>query len=111
MGKESGPRLAEVQAATAFQCIRYEDGFRCFKRLLTLQHLLDPFKRVAREGDSGSWIIDAEDGLVSWHGMVIAVQGPIAYACFAEDIMRELANAHLGAASMALPQLQNGDEQ
>jgi hypothetical protein len=101
LGKESGPRLAEVKSAVIFQCIKYEDGFRCFGRLIELQHPNNPFARTAREGDSGAWLVDAEDDLVSWHGMLLGVQGPTAYACFAEDMMREVTRSSIGMASLA----------
>lgn len=67
---------------------------------------IEPRKRwyvkpeLSQGGDSGSWVLNETNGIISWDGMLIGGDGVQAYCCFAELIYAECAK-HLS--SLALP--------
>ena len=89
IGKASGRVPAYIGGCTIWHAIQFGDGKRCFGQLFEITSPLGRRGSLAKQGDSGAWILDRNVNLNSWVGMLIAAvpNGDRAYCCTAEDIL------------------------
>jgi hypothetical protein len=87
-GKTSGLVEAELGSLGIWHEILIDNQPHCFSYIFELTHRRPYYINtdLARGGDSGSWILNITNNIVSWDGMLIAGDGAQAYGCFAEDI-------------------------
>jgi hypothetical protein len=78
-------------------------GFRCFGRIFELAGRRGDLAPVAKEGDSGAWVVDEVHGLKSWDGILIGQQGMRAYGCFADRVVESLRGHPEFPDGLALP--------
>jgi hypothetical protein len=51
---------------------------------------------LVKGGDSGAWVVNDTAGMRGWDGMLIGCDGAHAFACFAENILKECDSALTG---------------
>jgi hypothetical protein len=96
-GKVSGLIRAEVAHLTLWDTIEIDGTPHCFSELFSLRPRRPYYVNtdLCREGDSGAWVVEDSEELLSWYGMLVAGDGSEAYACFSEYIVDACRTARL----------------
>jgi hypothetical protein len=90
-GAASGHVRAKVGGLNIWREIQFHGVAHCVGDMFTIEPrnswYLKP--KLSRGGDSGAWILNQTNNVVSWDGMLIGGDGAQAYCCFAELIYAE----------------------
>jgi hypothetical protein len=93
-GKVSGTINASIGGCGIWYEIEFDDGAvqagpRCFGRLFELKPARRQYVReeIARPGDSGAPVLNLSGTGYSWDGILMASDGPQAFACFVQYLM------------------------
>jgi hypothetical protein len=89
VGKVSRRVDAQLEGVVMWFEIEYEDGPRCFGGGFSLKPKAPRYvyQRIAKPGDSGSWVVAQQGDSICWAGMLIGADDSHAYGCFAETIL------------------------
>jgi hypothetical protein len=88
-GFESRHVEAEVHECNIWKQLDINGVPTCFGDLLVLRdrHYSSVMTPIAQPGDSGAWIIGADEMEIGWDGVLIGGDGPHVYCSYAENIM------------------------
>ncbi len=87
-GASSGAVQAKVGSLNLWREIQIEGAPHCVGDMFTIEPALSWYFRpkLSRPGDSGAWVLNQDNGIVGWDGMLIGGDGVQSYCCFAESI-------------------------
>lgn len=97
---------AEIKDLNLWREVKIAGKEHCFGDLFTItpRHRVYINTALAKDGDSGSWIMyDGPHSVMrSWEGMLVAGDGAEVYCCFAENILDEC-DKQYGVGNVILP--------
>ena len=83
------PVLAKIGALNVWREVQIAGQSHCMGDMFILESRRYTYIRqdLAKNGDSGAWVISNDNDLVAWDGMVVAGDGASVYCSFAEQIV------------------------
>jgi hypothetical protein len=85
-GAVSGQVRAKIGGLNVWRTVDISGIPHCMGDMFIVEPTQHQYVRakLAAPGDSGAWILNDENGVVGWDGVLVAGDGPTVYCCFAE---------------------------